>query len=256
MRRSEWSATIVSHPWHRRSGSERYLNEVLAALTAFQKQAQPQPQAQTPSLTIKNLVIACHSGGGEGMRYLVGTLGKYQTNLTECWGFDCLYGARVVPNDATFWYTQALGKNTCPLYIFYGPSTMGQSVHLDLLGRGKATLQGDQANPPGPYISSLHVAIGHYAAFSMGGQMVKVNNISAVVDDLMTRPAPQSPGKPSKVVAKPGAKAIAKPQPGAFVKQAIANLKANFIFPENDAAMHYVIPRAFLSARLRDATFL
>jgi hypothetical protein len=238
---------------------ERYLNEVLVALTAFQKQAQQQlqQQIQAPGLTIKNLVIACHSGGGRGMRFLAGTLGKYQTSLRECWGFDCLYGG----DDATFWYTRALGKNACSLYIFYGPSTLTQSVHLDLLGRGKATLQGDQANPPGPYISTLHVTIGHYEAFPMGGQMVKVNNIGAVVDDLMTRPAPQPQGKSSqpigKAVARPIGKAVgklgAKPQPGAFVKQAVANLKANFIFVDD---IHYVIPRAFLSARLRDATFL
>ena len=38
------------------------------------------------------------------MRNLVGSLGKYQSNLRACWGFDCLYGANAKPDDATFWY--------------------------------------------------------------------------------------------------------------------------------------------------------
>jgi hypothetical protein len=216
---------------------ERYLNEVLNALARFQNPSAP------PTLSIKSLIIACHSGGGAGMRNLVGTLGKYQANLKECWGFDCLYGARIKPDDATFWYQWAKGKDGRPLSIIYGPSTLPQSVKLDLMGRGKATPEGNKADPQGPPISNLHVSIGHYEAFPMAGQMVKINNIEALVDDLMTRPPP---GR--KLPTKP-----AKPQDGDYVKQAAENLKANFAFVDD---IHYMIARAFFLSQLRKAAFL
>jgi len=218
---------------------ERYLSEVLAALARFQNPASP------PVLDIKNLAIACHSGGGEGMRYLVGTLGKYQPKLKECWGFDCLYGENLVPDDASFWYQWMLGKDPRPLHIVYGPSTLPQSVKLDLMGRGKATPKGNKADPPGPKISDLHVSIGHYEAFPFAGLMVKVNNITALVDDLMTRPPPPPPKgtRPTKPT---------KPKDGDFVEQAAKNLSANFAFVSD---IHYFIARSGFLSRLSNAAF-
>lgn len=212
---------------------EHYLNEVLVALARFQNPSSP------PALDIKNLAIGCHSGGGVGMRNLIGTLGKYQPKLKECWGFDCLYGA----DDATFWYNWMLGKDARPLHIVYGPSTLQQSVKLDLMGRGKATPLGNRADPPGPKISDLHISIGHYEAFPFAGQMVKVKNIDALVDDLMTRPPPGAtrPTKPTK------------PKDGDFVKQAADNLSANFAFMDD---IHYFIARTGFLSRLSNAAFL
>ena len=217
---------------------ELYLNEVLKALARFQNRSSP------PDLDIKSLVIACHSGGGEGMRYLVGTLGKYQAKLKECWGFDCLYhtSTKPDPDDATFWYQWMSGKDARPLYIVYGPSTLPQSVKLDLIGRGKATPQGDKANPPGRQIADLHVSIGHYEAFPLAGQMVKVNNIDALVDDLMIRPPPPPPK---------GSKAPTKPMN--FVEQAATNLSANFAFVFD---IHYFIAWSGFLSRLKNAAFL
>jgi hypothetical protein len=80
------SAAATFSKVYRPKWGEHYLNEVLAALARFQNPSSP------PALDIKNLAIACHSGGGAGMRNLLGTLGKYQPKLKECWGFDCLYG--------------------------------------------------------------------------------------------------------------------------------------------------------------------
>jgi hypothetical protein len=189
---------------------EQYLNEVLKALARFLNPSSPH------DLDIKNLAIACHSGGGAGMRNLVGTLGKYQPKLKECWGFDCLYGESPIPDDATFWYQWMLGKDARPLHIVYGPSTLPQSVKLDLMGRGKATPKGNKADPPGRKISDLHVSIGHYEAFPFMGQMVKVKSIDALVDELMTRPPPRGtrPTKPTQ------------PKDGDFVEQAANNLSS------------------------------
>ncbi|MFO1350256.1 MAG: hypothetical protein U1F68_06080 [Gammaproteobacteria bacterium] len=224
---------------------ERYLDEVLLALARLDD-----PTAKRP-LDIQNLVIACHSAGGSSMRNLVGTLGKYQANLKECWGFDCLYGASATPDDAVFWATWATGKDGRPLYIVYGPSTLRQSLKLDLIARGIATLEGNKAVPPGPKISNVQVSIAHYETFMAFGQAVKVGNLEAVVDDLITRPPPGS---------KPGAKP-AKPKDGDFVRVAAENLSANFVFVEYNAKtgtgdIHYFIARAFFLSRLRAANFL
>ena len=218
---------------------ELYLNEVLKALARFQNPSSP------PNLDINSLVIASHSGGGEGMRYLVGTLGKYQAKLKECWGFDCLYHTSTtpVPDDATFWYNWLQGKDARPLYIVYGPSTLPQSVKLDLMGRGIATSLGNKADPPGPKINDLHVSIGHYDAFPFAGQMVQVKNIDALVDDLMSKSPPGAtrPAKPAKA------------KDGDFVKQAANNLSANFAFVYD---IHYFIARSGFLSRLRNAAFL
>ena len=221
---------------------ERYLDEVLAALSPTNK-----------PINVKNLVIACHSGGGEGMRSLVGTLGKYQSRLKECWGFDCLYGAKAVPDDARFWYQWVSAVGRRPLYIFYGPSTIPQSVKLYLMGRGRATPEGNRAAPPRAPVNDLHVTIAHYEMYMAHGQAVSVGGyLDSVVDDLMTRPPPKakSPAKPAKP---------AKPKDGDFVKRAADNLAENFIFVEADSAetgrTHYFIARAFFLSRLRNATF-
>jgi hypothetical protein len=216
---------------------ENYLNEVLAALARVLNPSAP------PPLLIKNLVIACHSGGGAGMRNLAGTLGKYQPMLRECWGFDCLY-QRSAPDDATFWYGRTSGKDGCPLYIFFGPSTIRQSVKLDLMGRGTATSAGNKADPPGRSISDIHVQIGHYETYAFAGQTANISNyIGSVVDDLMARPVPirgMPPAKPPK------------PKDGDFVEQAAKNLSNNYIFPDD---VHYFIARAFFLSRLRNVAF-
>src|SRR5258708_29063118 len=130
-------------------------------------------------------------------------------------------------------------RNSCN-----GPSSLPQSVKLDLIGRGKATPQGDKANPLGRQIIDLHVRIGHYEAFPFAGQMVKVDNIDAVVDDLMTRPPPPPPK---------GAGPTKPTRPKNFVEQAATNLSANFAFVEGEG-IHYFTAKAGFLSRLRNAT--
>ena len=92
---------------------ELYINDVLNALVP---PAIPKPDLMhphlgfIPQLRLRNLIIACHSGGGAGMRNLVNSLGRYKANLCECWGFDCLYGVKASPDDANFWYEWSQGK--------------------------------------------------------------------------------------------------------------------------------------------------
>jgi hypothetical protein len=220
------------------SWGERYLNEVLAGIARFRSPTTATP----PSMTIKSLAIACHSGGGKGMRSLVGTLGQHKAKLKECWGFDCLYGTKA-PDDATFWYERALTPDACPLYIVYGADTLPQSVKLDLWGRGIITREGNKADPPGPVVKDLHIAIGPNKTDDVS------KFVSPNVDDLMSRlPAGRKPpAPPAKGKAPP------KPPDGEFLKQAIANLSANYAFPKD---IHYITARMGLLSRLRGATFL
>ena len=212
---------------------ERYLDQIIAAISKFET-----PDAEpAPLLQIGKLVIACHSGGGNGMRNLVGSLGKYQSNLAACWGFDCLYGAHANPDDATFWYQWLSGPNASALEIIYGPSTLPQSVKLHLMGRGLATADGNRAEPSRPAVNNLSVSIGHYDVFLAFGELVKVADLDPnYVDGFM-------------MAAEPGGAALkhkGKPH-GEFLQRAIKNVRDAFPFPNG---IHYMIARGGFLSRL------
>jgi hypothetical protein len=212
---------------------ERYIDEVLAAIPPFRfPEADPPPQLQ-----IGKLVIACHSGGGNGMRNLVGSLGKYRSKLTACWGFDCLYGANAKPDDAAFWYQWLSGPDAKALDIVYGPSTLPQSVKLDLMARGLATSEGNKAEPVRPALKNLNVSLGHYDAFPAFGQMVRVNDIDpSFVDSFMIPPTSDDAAPKHKL----------KPH-GEFLQNAIKNVRDAFPFPKG---IHYMIARGGFLSRL------
>ena len=211
---------------------ERYLEEILGALARFLGLS----STSIPQLQIGKLIIACHSGGGNGMRNLVGSLGKYQGKLTACWGFDCLYGANARPDDATFWYQWLSGQSGRALEIVYGPSTLPQSVKLDLIGRGLATTDGNQTQPQRPALKNLSVSLGHYDLFPAFGQMVRVNDLDpAFVDRFMI---PQVADQPRHKPA---------PQRGEFLQHAISNVRSAFPFPKD---IHYMIARGGFFSRL------
>lgn len=218
---------------------EQFLDEVLAGLSRFQNPGSDPP----PRLDIRNLVIACHSGGGVGMRSLVGTLGKHRAKLKGCWGFDCLYTTKP-EDDATFWFKFASKKDACPIDVTYGPSTLGQSVKLDLLAQGLATPEGNRAVPPRAKLNGVNVSVGHYDVFGAFGQMVRVNDLDpAFVNQSMIPPDPGlgPRGRPKE------------PQDGSFLKTAIANVRNGFRFPED---IHYMIARGGFYSRLSNASFL
>jgi hypothetical protein len=213
---------------------ERYLEEILGALAQFLGGS----STSIPQLQIGKLIIACHSGGGNGMRNLVGTLGKYQAKLTACWGFDCLYGAKARPDDATFWYQWLAGQSGPALEIVYGPSTLPQSVKLDLIGRGLAISDGNQAHPQRPALKNLRVTVGHYDQFPAFGQMVRVADLDeAFVDRFML---PQVADQP-RLHQKPA------PASGEFLQHAISNARSAFPFPSD---IHYMIARGGFFSRL------
>ncbi len=203
------------------AGLEKYFDEVLASMSAALSTATARRR-----FGIKTLVIACHSGGGSFMRELYGSLGSYRSRLKECWGFDCLYGA----DDAVFWHEKMLKGEAVPLYIFYGPSTLQQSVTLDLLGRGMIDKKGAEASPRAhPPMSKLHVSIGQSLA-------------PARIDDLMFPPVGTGPQRNRQPPAK-----------ASFVERAIFNLRLRVVF---DKGIHYAIAREGFLSRLKAADFL
>lgn len=203
---------------------ELYINDVLNALVP---PALPKPDlfrtvGLIPRLRVRNLIVACHSGGGAGMRRLVGALGRYKQNLVECWGFDCLYGGE----DATFWYDWANSDNGRPLYVSFADSTAEQSVKLFLMKEGLADRNGARANPKGPQISSIEVELAVSNARPMEDVM-----------DLKSLPARDSQ----------------------FVQHALNNLNKNAGWPPTKAGrgeLHYAAARDFLLDLLKTTRYL
>jgi hypothetical protein len=97
----------LMHP----GGLDWYLNAVLAAL----RQHGPYPTAGA-GLRIRNLILACHSGGGKPMRRLATLPSHNAVAIRECWGFDCLYNG----GDEDAWARWARAHPSSRLFIHYG----------------------------------------------------------------------------------------------------------------------------------------
>jgi hypothetical protein len=116
--------------------ADSYLAKVLEGLASF---LDSKGQALTGSdgkprtaFAIKNLVLACHSGGGVAMRAFVGGLGNNNTAaLKGSWCFDCLY----TDGDADFWFKR--GPNAAPFYHYYFGTVDNANALLKLMGHSR-----------------------------------------------------------------------------------------------------------------------
>jgi hypothetical protein len=98
----------------RTGGLDAYIAQVLAALHAYG------PHQQTGAApTLRNLILACHSGGGLPMRQLAGGRDRALARLRECWGYDCTYNA----GDDVFWQRWAQARPNARVYIYYIPGS-------------------------------------------------------------------------------------------------------------------------------------
>jgi hypothetical protein len=113
--KSEWGQLAVPKKF------EGYLNNVLAALRKYG----PYQNGEPPP-TCKNIILACHSGGGKPMRRVA--LGKhpYANQIRECWGFDCLYEG----DDPEQWADWADHHRNAKLFIHHLDSTKKHSNDL------------------------------------------------------------------------------------------------------------------------------
>jgi LAS superfamily LD-carboxypeptidase LdcB len=96
-------------------GLDRYLDKVLAALTAYGPYQNATPR-------IGSIVLACHSGGGRPMRELALAQNKCARKIKECWGFDCTY----FDDDPTGWPRWARARQDAKLYLYYRPGSPTQ----------------------------------------------------------------------------------------------------------------------------------
>lgn len=190
-----------------------FLDGVLDALPA----ALAASGGSAAKLTMKHLVVACHSGGGALMRRLVGRSGDFAGRLRACWGFDCLYSG----DDAKFWYEWKKANPAKELFIVYGTGTadgkrgtIRQSVWLYLMGKGLADEAGKILDPAEDKrkVSGLHVLIAH--------SKPSASDTDTLVDGLLF-PAP-SGGK--------------RAAPVATVADAVANLLRRHSWPSD---IHY-----------------
>jgi hypothetical protein len=122
--------------------TEQYLTDVLTSLNYFPKTP---PAKDAKSLDIANLYLVGHSGGGFGVLQAMKTLGKFETKLKECWGFDCIY------EDG---YLSAARKT--PFYIYFGSGTSGKSYDLWVNAYGTPKTQ--SSKQPKPVLKNMHLA--------------------------------------------------------------------------------------------------
>jgi hypothetical protein len=124
-----------------------FLNDVLDALAAHHAKARATGTTGTTSGAPKparpklgKLYIACHSGGGDGMLALVGSLGGYKPNLKECWGFDCIYSA--------FYDSTARAQPDIKFYLYFGRGS-DFSLTYDLYLKKYGQFYSDKRPAPG-----------------------------------------------------------------------------------------------------------
>jgi hypothetical protein len=112
--------------------ADSYLAKVLEGLANFfdgKGQALTASGGKANAFTIKNLIVACHSGGGVAMRAFVAGLGSTnKAALKGCWCFDCLYGG----DDPKFWFNR--GPNAAPFYAYYWGTKGNAKALLELMG--------------------------------------------------------------------------------------------------------------------------
>ena len=219
-------------------GGEKYLDAVLAGLADFmgKKAAKDGASGSPIQYQIRNLVLACHSGGGAEMRAMVQTLGKYQTNLKQCWAFDCLYGSGLTPDTATFWHEEV--KKGFELYAFFGPSTVFPSVKLFLMSQGMTTTTEEKLDPPRGTNKSVHVTIGYDAAAQTATAGVNL-------DDLANAGAQREMNNTPPKLLKD--KDFLKQT---YVWQMASNVARAHVYPPD---AHYFIARSFFTSQLKNS---
>jgi hypothetical protein len=92
------------------------------------------------AFTIKNLILACHSGGGVAMQAFVEGLSTNKAALKGCWCFDCLYGDKA----PGFWFNR--GANAAPFYAYYQDTAANAKALLKLMGHERDTEFSESGN--------------------------------------------------------------------------------------------------------------
>ena len=104
----------------KQGGLDQYLQQVRTAINSYII-----PDFGGRMIDIDNVIIAAHSAGGSQMRKIVTSANPvYGNRVTECWGFDSLYGGEAI------WCRWAKQNPSKKLILFYLGSTQ---AHCRLL---------------------------------------------------------------------------------------------------------------------------
>ena len=145
-----------------------------------------------------------------------------------------MYGVKLKPDTATFWYNFVTGSNGKPLFVSFGKSTVGHSVKLALMGRGLSDSEGARREPPGATVAKLEVRLGVKSPKSMD----ELTGLDKLLE--ATKTGPKGP----------------PPAARKFAEQAGANLYSNTAWPGDEMEMHYAIARDGLLEKLKGAGYL
>jgi hypothetical protein len=130
-------------------GLDWYLGQVTAALVAHAGYDAP------PS--VRRLILAAHSAGGEPMRQLALSKAAHAAAITECWGFDCLYNSsNKDPNkrlDPKQWATWAKAHPSSRLYVHFQCSTCRLSRELAAKRLANVSVECSLAPDPGGHFN-------------------------------------------------------------------------------------------------------
>jgi hypothetical protein len=98
----------------------QYLQDILKAIGSFRDKSSGTKTVSAPP-ALQNLFLACHSGGGEGMLDVLGSLGDFKDKLKECWGFDCIY--------STNYAAKAASNPKVKFYLYFGQGSSFDSTY-------------------------------------------------------------------------------------------------------------------------------
>jgi hypothetical protein len=107
----------------RPGGFDMWLSNVIASISVHGPFSGTVP-------TLRHLILACHSGGGQPMRVIARGTSRYAANLRECWGFDCMYNTP----DPTEWPDWARSNPDKRLYVYWASTTAAKSKLLASAG--------------------------------------------------------------------------------------------------------------------------
>ncbi|MGC1240493.1 MAG: murein L,D-transpeptidase catalytic domain-containing protein [Chryseosolibacter sp.] len=107
-------------------GLDDYLQKAIQAINHHVCQA----RYNVESINFNKLILAAHSAGGSQMRRIATANNPlYGKRISECWGFDSLYGGMSV------WHRWAKDHPDRKLFIYYKGSTQGNALLLKTMSK-------------------------------------------------------------------------------------------------------------------------
>jgi hypothetical protein len=171
------------------------------------------------TLSLRNLIIACHSGGGVPEREIVDAGDRALTSLSECWGFESLYH----DDDLRFWPAWARGHRDSRLLLFFRPHNSPDNAMMvhrcETLGAlGLPNLIAMKSNAP----DHMHVPVTHWQACLRSAPVLENRPSTPPVLEAESIPeAPRRIAMSKKPKAAPRTRSAAKPRAGAAASRKV-----------------------------------